>query len=176
MIEKNIVDFNNIPEQPEKEKIVINKRVQKGAQELTIVSIEDTMSKGGTPGFVVTFANNEGTTFPHTFWNTPKAIIRMQNLVVGFIGEKPEGSMDTQALSALLVGQTSNCVVDADVKLNESNGKVYRNLYPTLRYTGFANKTTPFKDEDARENEPVNTPAQTSVLDKVEEPDSDLPF
>jgi len=174
----NVVDFSQVVEPTNTNKPAV-KRVSKGAQVLTITAIEDTMSRGGTPGFAVTFANVEGATFPHTFWNTPKAVVRIQNLVTGFTGEKPTGKMDTASLSAALVGQSSNCIVDANIKLNESNGKVYRNEYPTLRYSGFANKVTPFKDSDAVVNEPAELGSVTSntVLGVMDQPDNGgLPF
>lgn len=174
---ENTVDFSQVVEQENTNNKTVIKRVQKGAQELTIVSIEDTMSQTGTPGFKVTFEDKEGVTFQHTFWNTPKAIIRMQNLVTGFTGEKPTGTMNTSELSAALVGQTSNCIVDVNIKLNESNGKTFRNEYPTLRYTGFANKVTPFKDSDVIVNEPIEREVPNTnnpLLDNTD--DNSLPF
>lgn len=174
---ENTVDFSQVVEQENTTNKTVIKRVQKGAQVLIITSIEDTMSRGGTPGFVVTFADKDDATFQHTFWNTPKAIVRMQNLVVGFTGEKPTGIMNTTALSAMLVGQSSNCIVDVNIKLNESNGKVFRNEYPTLRYTGFANKVTPFKDSDVIVNEPVEREVSNTsnpILDNAD--NFGLPF
>lgn len=171
------VSFENFQE-PEERSTTRMVRVGKGAQMLTVLGIEDTMAKSGTPGFKVTFSSSvNGAEFTHTFWNTPKALIRIHSLIVGFTGEKLTGTLDTEALSALLVGQSSNCVVDVDIKIN---GK-FRNEYPTLRFTNFANKTVPFADTDAQVNEAKELPKSNDVDDLLQPMNAndelnDLPF
>lgn len=172
------VDFNNIEVPVQKEQTSNNKfkKVEKGAQVLTITKVEDVTAGTGTPGFELTFHSDRfNADFTHKFWATGKASPRLQSLMIGFTGAKATGKMTTEQLAAVLVGKSSNCIVDADIKINNKDGRDYRNEYATLRYADFANQAVEFKDSDARVNEPRDIPQTQSVLD-VETESSDLPF
>lgn len=172
------VNFDGIevPVQKEQESNNKFKRVEKGAQVLTITKVEDVTAGTGTPGFEITFHSERfDADFTHKFWATGKAAPRLQSLMIGFTGAKATGVMTTEQLAAVLVGQSSNCIVDADIRVNVKDGREYRNEYATLRYADFANQAVEFKDSDARVNEPRVLPETKSVLDNVEV-DSDLPF
>lgn len=175
------LNFDNIEVPAEKEQTSVSKfkRVEKGAQVLTITKVEDVTAGTGTPGFEITFHSDKADAdFTHKFWATGKAAPRLQSLMIGFTGAKATGTMTTEQLAAVLVGQSSNCIVDADIRVNEKDGKTYNNEYATLRYADFANKSVEFKDEDARVNPArnVSSVTTTSVLDTVEGNSDDLPF
>lgn len=172
------VNFDNIEVPQEKEQTSNNKfkKVEKGAQVLTITKVEDTISSKGTPGFEITFHSDRfDADFTHKFWSTGKAAPRLQSLMIGVTGDKATGNMTTEQLAAVLVGKPSNFIVDADIRINNKDGKEYRNEYATLRFADFANTAIEFKDSDARVNEPQVMPETKSVLDNTEV-ESDLPF
>ncbi len=177
-----IINFDEV-QQPESKPAATFKRVEKGAQKLTITAIVGGESASGTPFAEVTFHSERfDADFPHKFYLSQKALSRVQSLMIGFTGEKLTGSIDTsvlpEQLATTLVGKTSNCIVDARAVDKEVNGKVYTNEYADLRYADFASLTTEFKDSDARvknESAPASVKQDAGLL--VEDSDSsDLPF
>lgn len=178
----SVVDFSGVNE-PENKVTTGFKIVTKGAKELTITNVEDGESQSGKPFMNITFFSKmDDADFKHKFYLTKGALPRVQSLMIGFTGKKLSGEVDTTAIAAQLVGKTSNCIVDAKIVEKESNGKIYKNEYPELRFADFASLTVPFKDEDARvkdESAPAAVrEAATGVLDTIgsDTDDSDLPW
>ncbi len=167
------VNFDGIPEVEQKP---VNNRVLKGAQDLTIIAIEDGVSANGTNYIEPTFHSERfdadfTTANGGRFYLSDKALPRLRLMMEQFLGKKLTGSLDTNSL----IGTTAHCIVDAVIVRKEVNGKVYNNEYPMLRYA-FASATTPFKDEDAT-SEDKTPPA--SVLEAAGLPagdTDDLPF
>jgi hypothetical protein len=171
------INFDSVVEQPEKP---VFKSVKKGAQQLTITNVEEGTAASGTPFLDITFhSDKDEADFKHKFYTSEKALPKLIDLIKNVTGSKPTGSMDTASIAASLVGQSSNFIVDANIVAKQVGDKVFNNEFATfLRFRDFANKTTPFKDEDARVED--RTPPQSvtdQVLGSVTGDDtSDLPF
>lgn len=174
---KNTMNFDGVEEPQNKPKTSF-KRVEKGAQVLTITSVEEGNSASGTPYMEVEFTSERfDASFKHKFFTTPGAMPRIQSLVIGFTGSKLTGNVDVTTIATLLVGQSSNCIVDARAVTKEVNGKVYTNEYADLRFAAFANKTTPFQDSDARvKDESAPASVTTAVLADLNTEEDDLPW
>jgi hypothetical protein len=152
------------------------KSVKKGLQPLTITEVVDTVAASGSEGIEITFQATDGATFKHKFWASVKALPRLVYLIEKFTdGPSPE-SIDTESVSALLVGKTKNVVVDAESRTSK-DGK-YVNEYPTLRFAGFVNPEG--KDAEPRlEDKTIqgNQQSSSSILNATtEDKINDLPF
>lgn len=168
------VNFDNIPEQEQKP---IANRVQKGAQVLTIIGIEDGVSANGTNYIEPTFHSERfnadfKTANGGRFYLSEKALPRLRLMMEQFLNKKLAGSLDTNSL----IGTSCNCIVDAVIVRKEVGDKIYNNEYPMLRYA-FASASTPFKDEDATSEDktPPASVLEASGLSNPAEND-DLPF
>ena len=172
----DIINFDNIVEN---EQVKTFKTVKKGAQQLTITNVEEGSSASGVPFFDVTFNSaKDEADFKHKFYASEKALPKLKSLMEGFTGAKPVGSLTSDSIIAALVGQTAYCLVDANIVSKQVGDKVYNNEYATfLRFRDFANKTTPYKDEDARtEDRSAPKEATNSILDDAAKGEDDLPF
>lgn len=174
-----IINFDEVPETVDKPQF---KTVKKGAKQLTITNVEEGISANNTGFLDVTFESpSDDAEFKHKFYTSPNALPKLMDLYKGFTGAKPTGSMTMTAIAAALVGQTSNCIVDANIVTKTVGDKVYNNEYATfLRFRDFANKTTPYQDSDARTKD---TTAPKSVTDDLvssvtnaNSGEDDLPF
>lgn len=175
--EKQVINFDEVPEQQERP---IFKSVKKGAKVLTITNIEEGISANNTGFLDVTFNSEvDDADFKHKFYTSTGALPKLMDLYKGFTGVKPTGTMNFTEISANLIGQSSNCIVDANIVSKQIGDKVYNNEYATfLRFRDFANKTTPYNDADAR-TEDKSAP-KVAVEDLVSSlganSEDDLPF
>jgi len=162
------------------------KSVKPGIQTLMITGVEPTMAGTGTPGMVVTFESKEAeASFNHRFWLSAGALPRVQYLVEKFTGVKMSGAFTGEgqelaanvatALASKLVGKSKTVIVDGEASTKEKDGKVYNNVYPTLRFAGFV-------DPEGSAAEPIITDRTAAIPAKptginLEDDDSDnLPF
>lgn len=154
------------------------KVVKKGAQVLTLTALEEGTSASGKAYLEATLHSaKDEADFKQKFFLTQPALPKLKDLIKGLTGTAPT-EIDTDELPAMLIGQSCNFVVDAQIVSKEKDGKVYNNEYPAiLRFRDFANKTTPYKDEDAK-TEDRSAPAEVrSVVDALANNDADdLPF
>lgn len=175
--EKQVINFDEVPEQQERP---VFKSVKKGAKVLIITNIEDGVSANNTGFLDVTFhSNDDDADFKHKFYTSTGALPKLMDLYKGFTGVKPSGNMTIAEIAANLVGQDSNCIVDANIVSKQIGDKVYNNEYATfLRFRDFANKTIPYNDADARtEDKSAPKVAVEDLVDKLGvSDDSDLPF
>lgn len=154
------------------------KQVGKGAQILTIVGMEDCESASGTAGINVEFHSDRfDAEFKHKFWLSKGALPRIKSMYKEFTGSDLVGAVDTEELASALVGTSSNCIVDDRAAEKVKDGKTYINYYPELRFV-FANKNTPFKDEDAKTDESRLGQNLSNPLEEVPAANDadDLPF
>jgi len=171
----NVINFDNVVEQPDKPAF---KSVKKGAQELTITNVEEGTSQSGIGFLDITFNSaKDDADFKHKFYTSEKALPKLSDLIKNVTGSKPTGGLDTAVIAASLVGQSSNFIVDANIVSKQVGDKVFNNEYATfLRFRDFANKTTPFKDEDARTEDKSAPQEVVSQLSGITADTSDLPF
>lgn len=152
------------------------KSVKRGLQPLTITEVVDTVAASGTEGIEVTFQATDEATFKHKFWGSEKALPRLKYLVEKFTDATSPESLDTEVISALLVGKTKNVVVDARL-VTSKDGK-YTNEYADLRFAGFVEPQG--KDAEPRiEDKTIQAGQATSVniLNNTSgEKVDDLPF
>lgn len=160
------------------------KSVKPGLNTLMISAVEPTVAGTGSAGVVVTFESKEAeASFNHRFWLTAKTLPKLQYLVEKFTGAKMTGSFPgeglelaqsvSNALSGKLIGKSKTVVVDGEKRTKEKDGKVYVNVYPTLRFAGYV-------DPEGKSAEPIikdltdSQPTSKAVNVSVE--DDDLPF
>lgn len=123
------------------------KFVKPGIQTVTIASLELITSNNDKSGLKVTFNSKENEApFNETFWLSEKALPRLQYLIKLFTGEKHEGKITVEELSAKLVGKTEEIIVDGREALSnpvtQEDGtiKTFVNVYPQLRFADFGTK------------------------------------
>lgn len=174
------LEFTNLPENNNNTTTASTtefKIVKKGAQKLTVSSLESATNVNGNTYLRVTFHSERfDADFTDNFYTTPKALPKLLDLIEGFTGNSPE-SVDTDELSAMLVGKTANAIVDDEAYTKEKDGKTFTNYRPRLRFRDFASTTKEWKDEDARttDNTAVKTASPSADVAKEKEKD-DLPF
>lgn len=171
----SMINFDNVTEQPEKP---VFKSVKKGAQQLTITNVEEGVAASGNQFIDVTFhSDKDDADFKHKFYLSDKALPKLIDLIKGATGSKPTGSMDIPAIAASLVGQIAYYIIDANLVTKTVGDKVYTNEYATfLRFRDFANKTVPFRDEDARTEDKSAPQSVVDQLTDVSLNEDDLPF
>lgn len=120
------------------------KRVEPGVHTLTISKLELVTSGTGSHGVKITFDSLEAdASFTETFWTSPKALPRIQYLLKEFYGEKGDGKLNLDILTAKLLGKTRKCIVDGREALSNPKTQedgtvvVYTNVYPQLRFANF---------------------------------------
>lgn len=141
------------------------KFVEPGIHTLTISKLEVVSANTGTSGIKITFDSEEaGASFTETFWTSPKALQRIQYLLKKFDGEEHNSNITLEALEAKLIGKTQVCIVDGREALSnpvtqeDGTVKVYTNVYPQLRFSGFVGEN--FTSSDVRiERLPVAQPS-----------------
>lgn len=150
--------------------------VQPGYQNLTVKSVEDVKSQSGTLGVKVTFESDKGGEFSQSWWladssgnELKTAMPSFQYLMVKFSGEKLEGNISTDLISAKLVGKTTDVTVGGRRYTSEKDGKKYNNTAAWLPFSGWAgNSTVRYTGEWESED--------TNTLETATAKTDDLPF
>lgn len=160
------------------------KSVKPGLNTLMISAVEPTVAGTGNPGLVITFESKEAeASFNHRFWLTEKTLPKLQYLVEKFTGVKMTGSFSGEgmelaqsvanALSGKLIGKSKTVIVDGEKRTNEKEGKVYVNVYPTLRFAGFVDPEGAAAEPQIKD---LTVSQQLTKAVNSTKVDDDLPF
>lgn len=162
--------------------VVVNRPVEPGYQNLTVLSIADVTASTGTTGLEIEFQSDKPNTYPfkQKFWlnnvdgSVNGGMPSFLYLVEAFTGaELPETATNTQAITALLVGKTVDGTVGGERYTQEKDGKTYNNIRPQLPFGSWKGERTPYIrgswDESATQtsDSPNNTENTEKKTDDV---------
>lgn len=140
--------------------------ISKGIRTLKITKMEvNDGSDGRTPNLNFEFTQ-EGIQYPmnERFYLSDKAKPRLKSFYEAVTKEVMPASINTDMISAKLVGRTNEYLVDAEEVEKVKDGTTFINERPTFRYTGFVDPAP-----TAEPKLKTLPPAETAVTGTAEE-------